>query len=103
MQDVVYKDPEAKRNYDVDFTNILDDADSTLIGEAAVATKTDGTTDASVIDTLSKSGLVLTVPLKAGADGEDYVIIIKATGNSSGLIAVASLEMRVRVEEIGNF
>ncbi len=103
MQDVVYKNPEAKRNYDVDFTDILDDADSTLTGEAAVATKSDGTTDSSVIDTLSKSGLVLTVPLKAGADGEDYVIIIKATGNSSGLIGVASLEMRVRVEEIGNF
>ena len=68
-----------------------------------MATKTDGTSDASVIDTLSKSGLVLTVPLKGGADGEDYVIIIKATGNSSGLIGVVSLEMRVRVEEIGNF
>ncbi|KKL07309.1 hypothetical protein LCGC14_2587310 [marine sediment metagenome] len=103
MQEVVYKDPEAKQNYTVDFTDILDDADSTLTGETAVATKTDGTTDATVIDTLSKSGLVLTVPLKAGSDGEDYVIIIKATGNSSGLIGVASLEMRVRVEEIGNF
>ena len=103
MEAVIYKDPEATQNYPVDLTDKLDDADTILTGEAAVATKTDGTTDASVIGTLSKSGLELTVPLKAGADGEDYTIIIKATGNSSGLIAVASLEMRVRVEEIGNF
>ena len=103
MQDVVYKDPEAIKNYDVDFTDLLADADASLTSEAAVATKTDGNTEASVIGTLAKSGLVLTVPLKAGADGEDYVIIIKATGNSSSLVGVVSLEMRVRVEEIGNF
>ena len=103
MEAVIYKDPNAKLNYPVDLTFKLADTDSTLTGESAVATKTDGTTDSSVIGALSKSGLELTVPLQAGTDGEDYTIIIKATGNSSGLIAVASLEMRVRVEEIGNF
>ena len=91
MQDVVYKDPEAKRNYTADFTEILDDADSTLTGEAAVATKSDGTTDSTVIDTLSKSGLVLTVPLKAGSLYTTSCIIYKSgycPASSSALFLV---------------
>lgn len=103
MEDVVYKHPTAVQNYTVDFTDQLADADATLTDEAATATDTNGDDKSStVIGSTSKNGLVLTVPLKAGTDGEDYTIIIKATGNSSSLVGVVTLEMRVRVEELGN-
>lgn len=103
MQDVLYKDPAAVKNYTVDFTEILDDTDTAISATSAVATDTNGDVQAAVIGTLTDTGMVLTVPLQAGEDGEDYVIIIKATGNNSAEIGVQSLELRVRVEEIGNF
>lgn len=103
MEDVVYKHPDAILSYDVDFTDQLADADASLTGDGATATDSNGDDkSATVIGTETKSGLVLTVPFKAGTDGEDYIIIIQATGDSSGLIAVKTVEMRVRVEELGN-
>lgn len=96
MDDVVFKNSVAERTYTVDFTDLLP-SDTTITAASAVtAVDTTGAAVTSVLGTESESGMVLTVVLKAGTDGEDYTITFKGIGTTTGRIETFMLEMRVR-------
>jgi hypothetical protein len=94
--DIVYKTPNETISYDVDFTPLLAAADASLTGESVTAVDSSDAAAASVVGTATKAGLVLTAPLQAGTNGEDYLVKFKATGNSSARVREVVIEMRVR-------
>ena len=103
MEDLVEKHPNGQQTYDADLSEKLGDSDTALVSETVTATSSDGIdASATVIGSVSKSGLVLTAILKAGTHGEDYKLLFKATGNVTAQVATLTVEMRVRNDILGN-
>jgi len=100
--DVLYKHPNDEISYTVDYTDDLDGDTSISSGSAASAVDSDGTNAPTVIGSISRSGMVLTIPLQAGTDGEDYVITLTGRGTTTSLDATKIVEMRVRASLLGN-
>ena len=104
--DVLYKHNIAMPSYQVDFTRKLPN-DTTINTSTSVissVTKSDGTTitTSDLIDTLTFSGMVMTIPFKAfGVDGEDYRVLVKGVGQTSAKAESFILEVRLRNSFLG--
>lgn len=97
MHDVLYKHPNDEVKYTVDFTDDL--PDDTSITAASVATAVDEAgTDASatVVGTVSQSGMSLSAVLQAGTDGKDYTITLTGRGTTTSRDSTKMVELRVR-------
>lgn len=100
--EVLYKKPADKAFFTFDFTDDMRSSDTALAALASGVTEvtaidsagTDATS--TVVDTSAVNGLVLEARLKAGVDGEDYLVTYLATGNVSGDLITKHLELRVR-------
>lgn len=98
MRDVLYKTGTEKQNYKVD---VVADVPSGASISSVAATAVDSAAadvSASLIGTVTSSGTVITVPLKAfGTDRETYTVKISATMNDSfGTIAERYVDVRIR-------
>ena|SRR3990167_2277411 len=100
--DALYKVVAEEILHAVDFTDLLPDDASVTASSAVTAVKSDGTADATVIGTVSQSGMELRAVLQAGTDGEDYTITFTARGNATSRDRSVVVEMRVRNELQGN-
>ena len=98
---VQYKTTTETIQYTVDFTGILPSTDSTIATSAVTATKSDGTTDNTVITGVSDSGLTITATFTGGTNGEDYLVKFQAPGTTSSKIREVFVELRVRDKLIG--
>lgn len=97
---VIEKIPAAAILFDdFDFTDDLP-GDTSITG-AVTAVDSSGTSAASVVGTVSVSGMVVRAVMQAGTNGEDYLVDFKATGVTTAQIAVKQLEMRVRSKVTG--
>ena len=94
MDDILEKTPAEVINYTKDFTDLLPN-DTSIGTSSASAIKSDGTS-ASVLGSVSDSGMIVTVPINATTDGEDYTVTIKAPGATSGETREWVLEIRTR-------
>lgn len=94
MDDILEKTPAEVINYTKDFTDLLPN-DTSIGTSSASAIKSDGTS-AAIIGTVTDSGMIVTVPINATTEGEDYVVTIKAPGGSSGETREWVLEVRCR-------
>ena len=92
--DVIEKTPSEVINYTKDFSELLP-SDTSIGTSSATALKSDGTS-ASIIGSVTDSGMVVTVPINATTDGEDYLVTIVAPGGSSGETRTWLLEVRTR-------
>ena len=92
--DVIEKTPAEVIKYTKDFTDLLPN-DTSIGTSAASAIKSDGTS-AAIIGTVTDSGMIITVPINATTDGEDYTVTIQAPGGSSGETREWVLEVRTR-------
>lgn len=101
MNAVIEKHPDAAIRYDdFDFTDELP-GDTSVTG-AVTAVDAGGTAAASVVGTVTISGMSVRAILQAGTNGQDYIVTFKATGVTTGQIAVKQLEMRVRSKLTGS-
>ena len=97
--DVLYKHSSSKPSYIVDFTRLLP-SDTTITAASSVSAAYNSLGTAVTVSTISEavsvSGMSMTVPLKAGSDGEDYRLELNGIGTTTGKNIVFVLEMRVR-------
>lgn len=103
MNQVIEKHPNAALLFDeFDFTDELP-GDTALNSGTSTVTAVDagGTAAASVVGTVSVSGMILRAIVQAGANGEDYTLTFKAVGNTTAQVAVKQLEVRVRSKLTG--
>lgn len=103
MNSVIEKHPNAAILFDeFDFTDELP-GDTTLNSGTSTVTAVDagGTAAASVVGTVSISGMTLKAVLQAGTNGEDYIVSFKAVGNTTAQVVVWQVEMRVRSKLTG--
>jgi len=103
MNAVIEKHPNAAILFnDFDFTDELP-GDTSLVTLTSTVTAVDagGTAAASVVGTVSISGMSLRAVLQAGTNGEDYIVTFKATGTTTSQVAVKQVEMRVRSKLTG--
>jgi len=97
---VIEKIPAAAILFDdFDFTNDL--PGDTSITRAVTAVDSDGAAASSVVGTVAGSGMVVSAICQAGTNGQDYLLDFKATGVTTGQIAMQQLEMRVRSKVTG--
>ena len=82
-----------------DFTDELP-GDTSITG-TVTAVDSAGTAAASVVGTVSVSGMILRAILQAGTNGQDYLVTFKATGVTTAQVAVKQLEMWVRTKVTG--
>lgn len=100
--DTLYKIIAEEVLHAVDFTDLLPDDASVTAASTVTAVKSDNSADASVIGTVSQSGMELRAILQAGVDGEDYTITFTARGNVTLRDRSVVVEMRVREKLQGN-
>lgn len=103
MLKVIEKHPDAKVSFEeFDFTDELP-SDAALNSGTSTVTAVDssGTAAASVVGTVTVSGMTLSAILQAGTNGEDYLVTFKAIGNTTAEVAVKQVEMRVRTKITG--
>lgn len=100
--DVVYKHASDELNYEVDFTSELPDDTSVTASSAVSAVDSSGAAAASVVGTAAQSGMILSCPLIAGTDGEDYTVTFTGRGNSTSRDRSRIIELRVRNTAQGN-
>ena len=100
---VIEKHPDAALLFsDFDFTDELSGDTSLNAGTSTVtAVDAGGTAAASVVGTVSISGMKLRAILQAGTNGQDYLITFKAVGTTTAHVAVKQVEMRVRTKVTG--
>ena len=84
---------------DFDFTNDLP-GDTSITG-AVTAVDSAGVAAASVVGTVSVSGMIVRAVVQAGTNGEDYLLDFKATGVTTAQVVVKQLEARVRSKVTG--
>lgn len=104
MLAVIEKHPDAAILFaNFDFTDELP-SDSALNAGTSTVTAVDagGTAAASVVGTVSISGMELRAVLQAGTNGEDYIVTFKAVGSTTAQVAVKQVEMRVRTKLTGS-
>lgn len=94
--EVIYKTTGEEILHPVDFTALLPDDASVTASSTVTAVDSDDAAAASVIGTVSQSGMELRAVLQAGTDGEDYTITFTGRGNSTSRDRVVIVEMRVR-------
>jgi len=103
VHEVLYKHPNDETSYPVDFTEDL--TGDTSISSSSVVTAVDsGGTDASstIVTTPTRSGMVLTSILKGGTDGEDYRVTFTGRGTTTSNDSTRMVELRVRIQGLGN-
>ncbi len=101
--EVYYKKPADIIFVPIDFADYLRSTDTALVALASGVTEvtavdsagTDKTSTVIVSPAVVNS-LVLEAQLKAGVNGEDYLVTFLATGNVSADIATRQVELRVR-------
>lgn len=98
---ILYKTPAEERQYIADFQDLLRTSDTALldIGAGSDVSAVDSAgvdASATVLGTETRSGKTLTVVLKAGTDGEDYIITFKGKGTASNDIHELKVHLRVR-------
>ena len=99
---VIEKHPDASLLFvDFDFTDDLPDDTSLAAGSTVTAVDADGAAAASVVGTVSQSGMIHRAVLQAGTNGQDYLVTFVAIGGTTARQAVKQLEMRVRTELTG--
>lgn len=97
---VIEKIPAAAPLFDdFDFTDDLP-GDTSITG-AVTAVDSAGVAAPSVVGTVSVSGMIVKAVVQAGTNGEDYLLDFKATGVTTGQIAIKQLEVRVRSKVTG--
>lgn len=97
---VIEKVPAAAVLFDdFDFTDDLP-GDTSVTG-AVTAVDSAGDAAASVVGTVSVSGMTVKAVVQAGTDGEDYLLDFKATGVTTAQVVVKQLEARVRSKLTG--
>lgn len=97
---VIEKVPAAAILFDdFDFTNDL--PGDTSISGAVTAVNSAGTADATVVGTVSVSGMSVRAVVQAGSNGEDYLFDFKATGATTAQVVIKQLEVRVRSKVTG--
>ena len=94
--EALYKTTGEEILHAVDFTDLLPDDASVTASSTVTAVKSDDSADATVIGTVSQSGMELRAVLQSGTDGEDYTITFTGRGNSTGRDRAVIVEMRVR-------
>lgn len=102
---LVDKRSTEKLPYDVNFSEIMGASDTQVASVTIVAYDSAGVDRTSLIVQQSAiSGFVVTLTLKDGLDGEDYIIYVTAKGdvNSSTVTPVRVIELRVRDTLVGN-
>ena len=103
MNAVIEKHTDASTLFDdFDFTDELP-GDAAINAGTSTVTAVDagGAAAASVVGTVSISGMILQAVLQAGTNGEDYLVTFKAVGSTTARAAVKQLEMRVRTKVTG--
>jgi len=94
--EVIFKHVNDEHLHTVDFTDDLPD-DTTISASSVVsAVDSGGTADATVVGTATQSGMVLSCPLIAGTNGEDYLVTFTGRGTTTSRDATKTVEMRVR-------
>lgn len=97
---VIEKIPAAAILFDdFDFTDDLP-GDASVTG-VVTAVDSSGAAAASVVGTVSVSGMTVKAVVQAGTNGEDYLLDFKATGVTTAQIAIKQLELRVRSKATG--
>lgn len=98
---VIEKIPAAAILFDdFDFTDDLP-GDTSVTG-AVTAVDSSGAAAASVVGTVSVSGMTVKAVVQAGSNGEDYLLDFKATGVTTAQVVVKQLELRVRSKATGS-
>ena len=96
---VAYKRPNEIIAIGVDFAGAVPSGDTTLTNTSVTAINSSDIADASVVGTVSSSGLVLTALLQAGTDGEDYTVTYQTKSSTSGKGPFErTIELRVRTK-----
>ena len=94
--EVEYKHPNSGIVIEVDFTDDLPSDSTITAGSTYALLGSDGLTSTGLTITTAVSGMVLTLNISGGTDGEDYLIYAKGIGTTSTKTAVRVIEIRVR-------
>lgn len=101
--DVLIKHPSDELLYSVDFTDDLPDDTSISASSAVTAVDSDSVDkSATVVGTVSQSGMLLKAVLQAGTNWEDYTITFTGRGTTTARDSTKIVEMRVRTTHQGN-
>lgn len=99
--DVIEKTPSAVIRYDdFDFTDDLP-GDTSITGAVTAINSAGTDASATVVGTVSVSGMSVRAVLQAGSNGEDYLVTFAATGVTTAQVAHKQLELRVRSKLTG--
>ena len=103
---ITYKRPLEDFDYTFNFADKLastESVDTVANGSSVTAKKSDGTTDNTVVGTVTPSSQTLKAHLTGGSDFEDYTVTFHAKATTSGDEYEKVLEMRVRNTITGGF
>lgn len=99
--EVIEKHPSVEFLHEVDFTEDLPDDTSISSGSAVSAVDSSGVAAASVVGTVSQSGMKLRCVIQAGEDGEDYLFTFLGRGTTTARDSARLVEVRVRSNQLG--
>lgn len=107
MADAIkYKRPSEDWDYTFDFSDRLastETVDSVVNGSSVTAKNSAGTTDNTIIGTVTPSSQTLKAHITGGTDLDDYTVTFHAKATTSGDEYEKVLELRVRTEITGGF
>ena len=103
-QEVIYKHPDSGIVVTVDFTDDLPSDTSITAASTYSIVGSDGAVSTGLTITDSESGMILTLNISGGSDGEDYLVYAKGIGTTSAKTGVRVIEIRVRSSRgFGNY
>ena len=94
--EVEYKHPNSGIVITADFTEDLTTDSTITAGSTYTLLGSDGAVSTGLTITTAVSGMILTLNISSGTDGEDYLIYAKGIGTTSSKTAVQVIEVRVR-------
>ena len=103
-QEVIYKHPNSNITLSFDATEDLSGDTTITAGSTYSLLGSDGLVSTGLTIVASQSGMILSLAVSGGTDGEDYLVTQKAIGTTSAKTAVKVTEVRVRTRDgFGNF
>lgn len=101
MDAVIYKTDNETIKLSADMADVMEAADVSLTGVSVTGVDSGLASAASLITSATSAGLVITANFAGGVDGEDYVVRMRATGNSSLAVREKVYEIRNRSTLVG--
>ena len=101
MDAIIYKTDNETIKLSADMADVMEAADASLTGVSVTGVDSGLTSAAALITGATSSGLVITATFAGGVDGEDYVVRLRGTGNSSGAVREKVYEIRNRSTLVG--